>query len=210
MWVAIFSSFSILIPFFIGIKQYNTLPHPLRIFWYFIVFSTLFEGVVFYAFLKHWNNLWMFKVFLVCDLLFFSWYFNRYLPFPKWKIIFTIVIFAVLLVSELYIRISHRQNLNSIFYFTVFLFFIIQSGYIIIVTFENFEISILNNYAFWIAFARLFYFLSILFIYTYANITKDMYNNEFFKVANNTTNSVANIILNTLYGVSFICQRVKS
>jgi hypothetical protein len=210
MWIEKISSFSILVPLLLGAVFFFRFGFLQKSFFAFIIFSAIFDGFVAYAYYMKQENLWMFKVFLVCDFFFFLWFFNKIVRFPKWKWVYASLIIPVLIFNETYINCHYgKENSTSMFYLLVSVFNIIQSGFIIVCIFEDFEINILNNYVFWISMARLFYYLTIVFIFVYPNFVENGFYNEFYGEVNFAINATANTILNILYGVSFICLKVK-
>ena len=99
---------------------------------------------------------------------------------------------------------------DSLFYLLIFLFFIIQSAMTIIQIFENTDLNPTSNFIFWIAFARLMYFLIIFVIYVYPTIKLDGYDKKLFWLVFNTINAIGNILGNILYGVSFLCRKTNN
>lgn len=210
MWTDYISSVSILVPLTIGIVMYRRVTSLQRVFLGFIVFSTLIELISSYKFYLGEDNFWILRIFLICDFSFFLWFFNKTTKFPRWKWIYASITIPILVLDELFIKPEYgNRTSDSIFYFVLFIFSIVQSCYVIIRAFDNFETGILNNFVFWIAFARLFYSLITLFIYIYPNFVEDGFYNEFFGDVNFAINATANIILNILYAVSFVCQKTE-
>ncbi len=210
-WIIEISGYSILIPLLCGVIYFKSLSDIHKKFLWFILFSTFFEAAVTYVGVTYGNNLWMFKVFLICDFIFFVWFFNKIYPYSLIDRVVVAVVVLFLLtdyfILQTYFSINDRV---SLFHLTFFLFFIYQSAYIITKTFDNVQGNILRNYIFWIAFARLFYYLIIVFIFIYPNFVSSDHNNEFYDNADATINSVANILLNILYAISFTCLKVKN
>jgi hypothetical protein len=209
MWILKISGYSILVPLICGIVYFKYLNNVHKKFLWFILFSTFFEAAVAYVGNRYGNNLWMFKVFLVCDFVFFVWFFNQ---IHKNSLIdWLIVAFVILFIAVDYFVLQRYSSINlnlSLFHLIFFLFFIFQSSYIIMKVFDNFGGNLFNDFVFWIAFARLFYFLIIMFIFIYPNfISKNLNNRSLYEYVDATINSVANILLNLLYAVSFVCRR---
>ena len=211
MWILTISGYSILIPLFSGIIYFKQLSQLQKKFLWFILFSTFFEVAVAYVGDIYGNNLWMFKIFLVCDFVFFVWYFNKIYKYSRldWIIVGFVVFFLIFdyLIIQKYSTINEDL---SLFHLTFFLFFIFQSAFIIMKVFDDYKMNIFNNFVFWIAFARLFYFLIIVFIFIYPNFVTKEQDNKLYEYADASINSVANILLNILYGISFICQKQKN
>lgn len=211
MWTDYISSISILVPLTLGIRVYDRISRQQRLFLIFIMFSVVIECISAYTFYRKENNFWLLKLFLVCDFAFFSWYLKKIITFPTWAWVYAILLIPVLLIVEFYIKpVFGEYASDSMFYFVLLVFLIIQSGIVIIEVFDNFNVDILNNYIFWIAFARLLYYLIIVFIYIYPNFAEKGFYNDFFSEINFVINATANVILNILYGISFICQKAKN
>jgi hypothetical protein len=211
MWFEKISSFSILIPLLLGLIFIPKLKPLQKAFLLFIVFSGIVECITSYAFSIKMNNLWMFKIFLICDFLFFVWFFNETVKFPKWKWAYTLAIIPILILNEFVFDDIYGTDMSTtVFYFMIFLYSVIQSGFIIINVFDDFEVNILNNFVFWIAMARVFYHLIVVFIYVYPNFVENKFYNEFYGDINFTINATGNIVLNILYGISFVCQKTKN
>jgi hypothetical protein len=209
--LSLISSLSILIPLLIGLVYFKKLDQLQKWFWVFIVVSALFDILASYTARHGIPNVWVFKIFLVVDLAFFMWFFSRITTFPVWKWVLAAIVFCLIILSQLYTGNNSVFNVkDSVFFVSTFLFFIIQSSFMIIVTFDDFTTDIRKNYVFWIAFARLFYFLIIVFIYIYPNFIADGYRNKFLDRTNTTINMLANVLLNMIYGISFLCHNKKT
>jgi hypothetical protein len=209
--LSLISSLSILIPLLIGLVFFKKLDQLQKWFWIFIVISACFDILASYTARHGIPNVWVFKIFLVIDLAFFMWFFSKITAFPAWKWVLAAVVSCLIMFSQLYSGEHFNYNFkNSVFFVSVFLFFIIQSSFMTIVTFDDFTRDIRKNYVFWIAFARLFYFLIIVFIYIYPNFIADGYRNKFLDRTNTTINMLANVLLNMIYGVSFLCHNKKT
>ena len=206
--MSLISSLSILIPLLIGLVCFRTLDKLQKWFLGFIVLSALFEIVVSYTGRHGIHNVWLFKVFLFVDFVFFIWFVNKVTKYSRWQWIFVALVVFFVFFSEFYIKRNEPFNSNnSLLFVSFFLFFIIQSSQMIIFTFDDFDTDIRKNYVFWIAFARLFYFLIIVFIYIYPNFIENGYKITFLNKTNTTINMFANVLLNLIYGISFLCHR---
>ncbi|MCW3117719.1 MAG: hypothetical protein JWM28_1801, partial [Chitinophagaceae bacterium] len=130
--------------------------------------------------------------------------------FPKWKIILISLVIILMILSEFYLaKINFNFSSSSVFFVSAFLFFIVQSSFMIIVAFDNFDIDIRKNFVFWIAFARLFYYLIIMFIYIYPSLIENGYKIKLYNQTNTAINTFANVLENIIYGVSFLCHKKK-
>ncbi len=197
-------SLSIIIPIIIGIIYWGNLNKLQKYFFWFIGFSVIIEGLSFYTKIKDIDNHGLFKFFLICDLLFFTWFFNKSSPFKNWLKILTGLLITYIIIWEITIRyFKPIAQVESLFYILIFLFFVVQSRQVILGLFNNFEIDLFKNYLFWIASARLIYYLFILFIYVYPILLSDSFNIKLFAVAFTIINTTANIICNVMYGMSF-------
>jgi hypothetical protein len=196
--VASISSLSILIPLLLGLFFLKGLNKPQKYLLLYICFSTIAEAISYYTATHGIKNQWLFKILLVTDLTFFSWLFWDIIKVSLFQCISIIIVVLIIIFTQVFLQ-SNLDKYDSLFFVTLFFFFIIQSGYLIIVSFDNFEMNILDNFIFWVATARLFYFLIIVFIYVYPSMIEDGYTNKIYGDANTLINSIANIILNILY-----------
>jgi hypothetical protein len=198
------SSFSILLPSILGIIFWNRLVKIQKLFLCFIGFSLVVETISAYTYFNDIENHILFEIFLICDLLFFTWFFSKTNKFPKWLKFFTWGILLFVPCWEILIRlIDHQQRIESLFYILIFFYFVLQSRQVILNLFSNLEISPFKNYLFWIASARLMYYSFILFIYIYPNLRINSFNNEIFTQAFIVINTTANVLCNIMYGISF-------
>ena len=203
------SSLSILVPFSLGLISYARLDYFQKVFWYFIGFTAAFEGLVFYFVTRQWNTFGLFDVFLLIDLLFFAWLFYKHLAFPRWLIYLTLFITLFTVVTGTALIFTHMSTkIQLLYYMVLFFFFLIQSGFVIISMADQVDINPVKHYLFWLAFARLFYFLIVIFIYAYSYLDPDSYENKSYAVAFGIINSAGNIICNSMYGVALVCRKV--
>ena len=145
---------------------------------------------------------------LVCDFLFFAWFFNQYRSFPKWLITLTIIYFGLILFDGLDSWFWHTSFYSPSLYFIVlFLYFIILSFYVIIGSLDDW--APVQNPILWIASARLIYYLFVIVIYAYSSISFFNFNNNLFGEAFAIINGVANVLCNSMFGISFLCKRVQ-
>jgi hypothetical protein len=209
MWLSVLSSASILIPTFLGLNSFKYLFQGQKYFIFYILLSLVFEIVTDLFYFFDINNLWLFKLILVADLFFFIWYFYKLgIQTNLLKNILAVVAFdLVILVLNGLTKIGIR--FDSLFFLSIFLFFIIQSALTMIYIFENIEGNPTSYFLFWISFARLIYFLIIFIIYIFPNIRPDIFNNMFFGKVFYIINATGNIICNILYGGSFLCIKIN-
>lgn len=210
MWVAAVSSSTILIPLLLGLYTFNSIETNQKYFLNFIGFSFLFEIVSFYYAYNAMDNHGLFKLFILADLTFFIWFYYKSRIFPAWMGLLSIGIFFFSITQTIYGYFSSVNQTDTIFFFLVFVFFILQSTSAIIAIFDNLDLNPANNYIFWIAFARLIYFLIILFIFIYPNLQSSSYSDKQFAAVFIAINATGNILCNVLYGYSFICRRINN
>lgn len=211
MWLANLSSASILIPMILGLFCLKSLSKEQKYFFLYIILSFVFEIISDLFHFYKINSHGLFKFILITDVIFFIW-FNHKLGIPtKWIKIFIVAFVGFILVFFV-IKSIFDVNilLDSIFYLSVFLFFIIQSANSIIHIFENVNLNPTSNFLFWISFARLMYFLIIFFIYIYPNLKSGGFENKLFLIVFGAINSIGNILGNILYGVSFLCRKTNN
>lgn len=204
IWLAYISSFSIILPLIFGLLNFSRLESLQKIFFAFIVFSTIFEGIVFYTTFNNIHNIVLFKIFLCCELVFFTWFYTRSTPFPIWLKAGTILLSLFSVISF----IEHSNLISeSLFFILIFLFLLIQSIFIILTLFKNFDHSPIQNYLFWIGFARIFYFLIIITVYICLTILPTNFNGKIYGLAFSIINSLGNIVGNSLYSINFLCRK---
>lgn len=205
------SSASILVPVILGLFCFKNLFKEQKYFFYYIILSLVFEIIsdVFYCY--HINSHGLFKLMLLTDVVFFIWFYHKLGISANWLKVFSIAIvgFIIAFIVLKYILNVHVL-FDSLFYLLIFLFFIIQSAMTIIQIFENTDLNPTSNFIFWIAFARLMYFLIIFVIYVYPTIKLDGYDKKLFWLVFNTINAIGNILGNILYGVSFLCRKTNN
>jgi hypothetical protein len=199
-----------LLPVLAGIRQWKALNQISRYFVLFCVFSLLFDLFNTYIGFVYNDNQWVFKLFLVCDLLFFFWYYHRVFEKPLWSPWVNIAFAAGLISMELLVIWQPQwNNYASWYHLMMFMYFIIQSAYAILTAFSSFENNIFLHPVFWISFGRLFYFLIIVFVFVYPKLIYKGESNEMIGLVNNYVNYFANICMYILYGVGILCLRTK-
>lgn len=202
--IIILGSSSIILPVILSALFWNNLTRLQKSFYFFILFSLIVEGVSVFTSLKGINNRFLFEFFLISDLLFFIWFFNKFSPFVNWlKIISGLLLLYIISWKILVSNFDVSEGVQSLFFIFIFLYFVVQSADIIIRLFDNLELSPVKNFIFWIASARLFYYLFILFIYVYPHLISNSFKNIFFSIIFNVINSTGNIVCNIMYGISF-------
>jgi len=194
---------SVLIPWITGVifrKNHNSLQ---KAFWYFISFSTVFEGFAGYLALNGIPNQFLFRGFLIIDLLFFTWFFYKIFTYPKLLKVATILIIIFAIVGEFVIVFSkYNPKFVALFYILTFFYFVLQCRQALQNEFNKLDISPFSNYVFWIAAGRLIYYLFILFAFIYPSFISNVYINKLFGDSFTSINSIANIILNLMYAAS--------
>lgn len=191
-----------------GLYFWGKLQKSQKYFLFFISFSIVVEGISVFTYLNDIENHWIFEIFIICDLIFFIWFFTVYAVQPKWLKSASYLFLFLVLIWELLIKlIKHKPQFESIFFIVVFLFFVLQSIQVILKLLDHLEISPFKNYLFWIAASRLIYYSFILFIYIYPNLLENGFKNEFFTFVFIAINTSANILANTLYAISFYERR---
>ncbi len=208
MFFDLLSISSLLFPLIAGLFFYYRNGKLQTYFLGFIIFSVVFEAVSDILAFNSINNHWMFKLFFICDFLFFAWFFNQHRSYPRWLQIVTFAIFGFIIFDAIDSWFLHSSLYSSdTFFRTLFLYFIILSFYVITTLLEN--ISPPSNPIFWIASAKMVYYTFVFVIYVCSSISILSLNNNQFAEAFTIINGVANILCNILYGVSFLCRRVQ-
>lgn len=156
-----------------------------------------------------YTNYIFFEIFLIIELVFFMWFYHKWKSYNRPFIILSIVFFTVLMVVE-YLQYFVYQNLKEVSYTfpLIIIFCVVQSAAMLLKTFDLNETEFNKNYIFWIAFARLIYFMAILPFNIYFFIGDDLKGNilEIYTYTDVTINHLANITLNTLLMYSFRCR----
>lgn len=208
MWYKLIISLSILFPIILGAIYFKKNTYTQKVFLGYLLFSLIFEGISLYTNLKSIHNLWLFNLFLYFEFAFYFYFFN---PTIGKSILFktiSITVFLILFTNELLLASKLGGN-RAFFFFIIITYFIYQSASVLIYIFENEILLPTKNYLFWISFARLFYFLIIIFIYIYQNFIPLEQRSKQFGNIHFIINGIANIILNLIYGISFLCLKPK-
>ena len=206
MVFTILSVGSVLFPFIIGLTYYCRNNRIQNYFLGFIFFSILIEITSSTMVVYGINNHGMFKVFLGCEFLFFTWFYYKVKPYPFWFWFPTIAMMAYL-IFETFNSVYIRFPLFSagIFFIMIFLYFIFQSIYVLTTLLNDNSPS--TNPVFWIASARLIYFLCIFSIYSYTSMYDKSFESSLFSDAFTIINGTSNILCNVLFANSFLCTK---
>lgn len=198
-----------LLPVISGLVLHKRLNKALKGFVLFVLFSLIVDISNHYIGVYYNNNLWVFKVFLICELAFFAWFYNIIFEKPMWKIEINLLFVLCLTFVELLSFVNTRINdYASWFHVVFFIFFIVQSAYAVIYSFRTFETNIFHNPVFWISFGRLFYYILISFIYIYPEFNyKYLYSQKDIILISSILNLFANVCLYTLFSISILCLK---
>lgn len=182
--------------------------HQFILFLYaiFIVIVQLFDTLI-----VRWGytNVWFFEAFLIVELVFFIWFYNKWKPYKKSFMLLSILFVLVLLFVEYFQYFVFKSHKEVSYTFPLIIIFcIVQSAVMLLKTFDLNDTEFNKNYIFWIAFARLIYFMAILPFNIYFFIGDDLKGNVLmiYKYTDVTINHLANITLNTLLMYSFRCR----
>lgn len=201
---------TIMLPLLAGLSVYGRLNRMHRVFLGFIVFSALFEAINTYIGLTTDNNLFMFRVFLICDFVFFVWYYHHVFERPLWDMRFNVFPFLMILVYQLTPPEWWFLSTSvSWFHLLVFIFFIVQSLFALLRSFELYQTELLTSPTYWVSFARLFYFMLIFFSFVLPEVSMEGQSRNSIFLASNMINAISNMSLNLLYTMSFICLKMK-
>jgi len=210
MPAGLIGSFSLLVPFFVGVILITKLNNIQKIFFGYICFSILIESLVVCTGLNNIDNRWLFKLFLCFELIYFNWLFNKNIQQPKWLNNLSWLCFfgAVYYLCTNYIY--SEKSYNDFYYYSIiFLFNIIQSAFTIIKIFMNTN-NPMESFLIWISGARLLYYLLILFIFVYSNLEATSLSNDTFVIVFTTVNISANVLCNLIYAKVFMVQNETS
>lgn len=155
-------------------------------------------------------SVWFFEVFLLIEMVFFIWFFNKWQPMKKWELNISILIFIGIIVLEIFkYFILHTEKEVSYTFPLIIIFFIVQSSMMILKTFDLNDTEFNKSYIFWIAFARLIYFMAILPFNIFAFIGNHISDElkETYGYVDAVFNHFANITLNVLMMYSFKCRK---
>jgi hypothetical protein len=208
MWLKYLSILSVLLPFFTGLFFFKKLINPQKIFWGFIIFSIFIEIISSVLSFKHINNYFVLKLFLIFDSIFFLFYFYRFkLSHAIINYLGYFVLVLAILMQILMSNINFKWINESYFFILIILFLIIQSGFVNIEVFDKSEMLPFKNMYFWIASARIIYYLLILFIFIYPSLIGNSFDNKIFDKAFFIINCIANVLLNIMYSKVFYANR---
>jgi hypothetical protein len=182
--------------------------HQFILFLYaiFIVIVQLFDTLIVRL---GYTNVWFFEAFLIVELIFFVWFYNRWKTYNKKYLIFSLLFIIGLLSLEYFQYFVYENNKDVSYTFPLIIIFcIVQSAIMLLKTFDLSDTEFNKNYVFWIAFARLIYFMAILPFNIYLFIGDELKGNvlEIYKYTDVTINHLANITLNTILMYSFRCR----
>jgi len=208
MFVLLLSSISMLIPLITGIIKYKRLDLQQTFFFLFIVVSFLFECISVITGLNGIENIWSFKILVLFEFNFFTWFINRFHTQKRFithfNLFFTSLSF-VLIFLPLFINVNDYYD--SIIFIVIFSGFIIQALIVLLGLFENYNYSPLNSSIFWIFSGRLMYFLITFYVFVFPLSEINEVNNESFSITFLILNTIGNIICNVLYSFSFLCKQ---
>lgn len=156
-----------------------------------------------------YTNIVFFEVFLIVELVFFIWFYNRWKTYGRlfW---YVSVSFVLILLFVEYLQYFINQNHKEVSYTfpLIIIFCVVQSAVMLLKTFDLNDTEFNRNYIFWIAFARLIYFMAILPFNIYFFIGDELKGEmlKIYRYTDATVNHLANITLNTLLMYSFRCR----
>ena len=204
---AIYFSF-VLLPLIIGlfyVDKKNKLP---LYFLGFISFTVLFEIITAVIAASGIKNYFMFTLFLICDFLFFIWYYKKHILYAPWFRYLNI--FMLLLITYDIINSSITRNpLYPELYFitALFLYFIIQNLYCLLSLSD--DLYFLNNPIFWISSGRLFYYICVFSVFMCKFHYPTFSNVEVLSKLFLIINALGNIVCYIMFSVSFLCKKIR-
>jgi hypothetical protein len=197
-----------LIPLITGIIRYKKLDLQQSFFFLFIVASVMFESISIITALNGIENIWLFKLFVIFEFFFFTWFLFRFHTQKRFITHFNLFLTSlsiVLIIIPIFTNVNDYYD--SIIFMVIFSGFIIQALIVLLGLFENYNYSPLNNSIFWIFSGRLMYFLITFYVFVFPLSEIDEVNNESFRVTFFILNTIGNIICNVLYSSSFLCKQ---
>lgn len=182
--------------------------HQFILFLYaiFLVVAQFFDSLIVRL---GYTNVIFFEFFLIVELIFFIWFYYRWQPYGKVFMSVSILFIIVLLCVEYFQYFVFKSHKEVSYTFPLIIIFcIVQSAVMLLKTFDLNETEFNKNYIFWIAFARLIYFMAILPFNIYFFIGDELKGDvlNIYRYTDAVTNHLANITLNTLLMYSFRCR----
>jgi len=209
MLVEFISISSILFPLLAGFSSRYFNDKRLDYFLGFIIFSFVFEIISTSLLMNGINNHGMFKLFVICDFLFFIWFFSKQTTYSIWIRHLSMVVLLLIGFESFNSLLWHKaMYAEGIFFIIIFLFFIIQSMQVLLSLIN--EHNLLQNPVFWIATARLFYYLIVFSVFVYLYLEVNSFNDSLFAMAFVIINASGNILCNIMFGMSFLCRKNRN
>ena len=211
VWIILYyvSLFSTLLPLIGAIRYFKQLDkHQFVLFYYsiFLVIAQFFDSLIVRL---GYTNFTFFEFFLVVELVFFIWFYNRWRPYNRSFMLGSVVFIVALLIVEYlqYFVYDNQKNVSYTFPLII-IFCVVQSAVMLLKTFDLSDTEFNKKYIFWIAFARLIYFMAILPFNIYFFIGDELKGGvlDLYRYTDAVTNHLANITLNTLLMYSFRCR----
>lgn len=198
-----------LVPIVSGISHFKKLNGILRGFVLFVIFSLVVDIYNYYIGIVYNDNQWVFKIFLICELVFFAWFYHFIFEKPMWKLYINLIFVICLTLVELLSFFNAIINdYASWYHFLFFLFFIVQSAYATIYAFKTFENNIFHYPVFWISFGRLFYFSLISFVFVYPKLFYRAFDNTYhIWIMSLVLSLFANFCLYTFFSLGLLCLK---
>lgn len=182
--------------------------HQFVLFYYaiFLLVAQFFDSLIVRL---GYTNVVFFEFFLIVELVFFMWFYHRWKPYNKWLMAASIIFLVLLFTVEFfqYSDFNHHKKVSYTFPLII-IFCVVQSAVMLLKTFDLNDTEFNKNYIFWVAFARLIYFMAILPFNIYFFIGDELKGevSDLYRYTDAVTNHLANITLNILLMYSFKCR----
>jgi len=208
MVLPIFAAFSAIIPIATFSFQFKKLNRHLKYFALYLIFVAVVEFLILILALNKMHNVLSINFFSITEGILLLVFIRMLLVDQRLKNIMSVFITTYLLywLYTIAFKITIFQ-FNSSEQFIKGIFIIIGSGLLLIQISRISELSLLQNYLFWLISAILIYFSLTLIVFYTATIVLD--NQKTAMILVWKINSIATIIANLLFSFSFICYYRK-
>jgi len=215
IWIILYfiSLLSNLFPLVGAIYFYNKLDRlQVYLFYYavYIVVAQVINSII--ARVLHLDTIWFFEVYLIIQLIYFVWFYNKWKKTNRIYMVFNFLFIGFILVLEYYQYFIFPNSYKEVSYTfpLLFIFFIIQNAIVIIKTFDLSDTEFNKSCIFWVAFSNLIYFMAILPFNIYSFFGSELKGEllTIYRYTDGTINHLANITLNTILMYSFSCRKL--
>jgi hypothetical protein len=202
MEISHLSSFFLLFLLFFSAKANRS---PLSIankFTLFLAISFIFELGTIITAANAIHNIWILKIFLFVELVYFNYYHRGLL---NSSIDIKIINLILIVITVLSVLMGFVFNYIEPWFLTIFiLYFIAQNCFILLSLFKQRSETLLHQNEFWVTIGRLSYFILILFIFFGSKLFPSIWTDLVFLNTFLVVNIAANFIRYSAYLKSFL------